>query len=152
MIMCARRDCLIEPFLRGGYGITDVVLVSMIILTCQPYDEEMTSAAIIEDVKRKLEAKEMEKRQANSDTWNKLDNYQEQMLLRRWVYGTPMLLLSRPCMGFQGPCRMGGQRVRSHWYFSGVWVYLRIYGAESGRLQNSISCRSPVALARIERG
>lgn len=65
-----------------------VVLVAMIILTCQPYDEEMTSAAIIEDVKRKLEAKEMEKRQANSDTWNKLDNYQEQMLLRRWAYRT----------------------------------------------------------------
>jgi hypothetical protein len=114
----------------------------MIILTCQPYDEEMTSAAIIEDVKRKLEAKEMEKRQANSDTWNKLDNYQEQMLLRRWVYGTPMLSLSRPCMGFQGPCRVGGQFVRRHWYFSGS-IYIRIYGAESGRLPNRSSAVAP---------
>jgi hypothetical protein len=43
----------------------------------------MTSAAIIEDVKKKLEAKELEKRQANSETWNKLDNYHEQMLLKR---------------------------------------------------------------------
>jgi hypothetical protein len=45
----------------------------------------MTSAAIIEDVKKKLEAKEIERRQANSDSWNKLDNYQEQQLLKRWV-------------------------------------------------------------------
>lgn len=43
----------------------------------------MTSAAIIEDVKKKLEAKEIERRQANSDSWNKLDNYQEQQLLKR---------------------------------------------------------------------
>lgn len=57
------------------------IFVSPTVIT--PYDEDLTSAAIIEDVKKKLEAKEIEKRQANSETWNKLDNYQEQMLLKR---------------------------------------------------------------------
>lgn len=48
-----------------------------------PYDEEMSSVAIIDDVKKRLAAKELErKRKENAETWNKLDNHQEQLLLK----------------------------------------------------------------------
>jgi hypothetical protein len=56
--------------------------------TPQPYDESMTPAVIIDDLKKRLQAKELERiRQlkANADSWNKLDAHQEQMLLRRCV-------------------------------------------------------------------
>ena len=58
------------------------IFVSPSIVT--PYDEKMTSAAIIDDVKKRLHAKELERVQrTNSESWNKLDNHQEQLLLRR---------------------------------------------------------------------
>eukprot|EP00624_Nannochloropsis_granulata_P003004 evm.model.NODE_25201_length_48748_cov_29.326208.17 len=44
----------------------------------------MSSAAIIDDVKKRLQAKERERVQkTNADAWNKLDNHQEQLLLKR---------------------------------------------------------------------
>lgn len=51
----------------------------------------MTPAVIIDDLKKRLQAKELERlRQqqqlkANAESWNKLDAHQEQMLLRRCV-------------------------------------------------------------------
>lgn len=66
----------------------------------QPYDESMTPAVIIDDLKKRLQAKELERiRQqqqlkANADSWNKLDAHQEQMLLRRCVRGPDCHTLS----------------------------------------------------------
>jgi len=58
------------------------IFVSPTIVT--PYDEKMSSAAIIDDVKKRLQAKERERVQkTNADAWNKLDNHQEQLLLKR---------------------------------------------------------------------
>jgi len=58
------------------------IFVSPTIVT--PYDETMSSAAIIDDVKKRLQAKERERVQkTNADAWNKLDNHQEQLLLKR---------------------------------------------------------------------
>jgi len=48
----------------------------------------MTPAVIIDDLKKRFHAKELERiRQlkTNADSWNKLDAQQEQMLLRRCV-------------------------------------------------------------------
>lgn len=58
------------------------IFVSPSIVT--PYDEDMSSAAIIDDVKKRLQAKERERVQkTNAEAWNKLDNHQEQLLLKR---------------------------------------------------------------------
>lgn len=62
----------------------------------QPYDESMTPAVIIDDLKKRLQAKELERQRqlkANADSWNKLDAHQEQMLLRRCELRSEMWLL-----------------------------------------------------------
>lgn len=47
----------------------------------------MTPAVIIDDLKKRLQAKELARirqMKSNADAWNKLDAHQEQMLLRRY--------------------------------------------------------------------